>query len=137
MPEGELLREGRREVSPQCRHNAAKCRRQVSPRCRRMSRVVADVADVAECCRASSHFQQPKSPSNLIRRYALNSLEVVWSVAEVSQRCRKVSPMSRWCRSNVAIVSPDVAVVSPDVAAMSRWCRQMSLWCRGGVAGVA
>ena len=96
-----------------------------------------DVADVAECCRASSHFQRPKSPSNLIRRYALNSLEVVLSVAEVSQRCRKVSPMSRWCRSDVAIVSPDVAAMSPDVAAMSPWCRQMSRWCRGGVASVA
>ena len=84
---------------------------------------------VQDCCRVPSHFHRPKSPSNLIRRYALNSLEVVLSVAEWKKRCRKVSPMSRWCRNDVAIVSPDVAMVSPDVAVVSRWCRK----CRAAV----
>ena len=70
----------------ECRHKAA-------------SPTIAGLPDVAErrrgCrlfCRVPSHFHLPKSPSNIIRRYALNTLEVVWSVAEMSQQCHKVSP---------------------------------------------
>ena len=140
-------------VSPQCR-GVSRRRREMSPRCPRGVAAVSpdvagaspDVADVAESCQASSHFHRPKSPSNLIRRYGLNSLEVVWSVAAMSQRYRKVSPMSQGvadvavvsqrcrdsvarCRGGVARCRSDVAMVSPDVAVVSRWRRG----CRGAV----
>ena len=65
---------------------------------------------VRDCCRVPSHFHRPKSPSNLIRRYALNTLEVVWSVA---------GPMGRdldaiWTRSTCDLCAICKALKSQD-----------------------
>ena len=122
-----------REVSLRCRRDVAGCRGGVAG-CRRCRGVLPSVKSLSPTKVTQQSYQKvcfEQFGSGLERR------RDVAAMSQMSQPCRKVSPMSRWCRSDVALVSPDVAVVSPDVAAMSRWCRQMSRWCRGGVASVA
>ena len=97
-----------------CRRVAGFCR--TSPR----------LQTVRDCCRVPSHFYRPKSPSNLIRRYALNTLEVVWSVA---------GPMGRdldaiWTRSGRDLHAICVRSARDLLAiSMRSACDLCAIWC--------